>query len=302
MASKNPRVIIIVGPTASGKTALAVALAKKLNGEIISADSRQVYRGMDIGTGKVTTEEMGGIAHHLLDVADPASTYTAHDFARDGRTAIESIVARGKTPIVAGGTGFYIDTLVGRLQPAPVAQDAALRRALADTSVDDLYALLCAADHARATQMNQSERRNKVRLIRALEIAKHASREQAAAEPEEFPYETVWIGIRPNMQELRTKIRARLEERLARGMIDEVQHLHTQGLSYERMEALGLEYRYIARYLAGHITEADMRTQLEQKIWQYARRQMTYWKRNSAIHWLTADYEKTALATLSAMS
>ncbi len=294
------RIIIIVGPTASGKTALAIALAKKLNGEIISADSRQLYRGLDIGTGKVTTAEMDGISHHLLDVADPSSTYTAHDFARDAREKIENILQRGKTPIIAGGTGFYVDTLLGRIQPAAVPKNQTLRDVLAEKSEDELFQMLQTQNSVRAEGMNNSERRNKVRLIRALEIS--AGKPVASLPPTPFPYPVIWLGLKPDMKQLREKIQRRLDERLAHGMVDEVRTLHAQGLSYARMESLGLEYRYLALFLQGKITEADMRTQLEQKIWQYAKRQMTYWKRNSQIRWLTHDYEKTALETLSAMS
>ncbi|MBP9669419.1 MAG: tRNA (adenosine(37)-N6)-dimethylallyltransferase MiaA [Candidatus Pacebacteria bacterium] len=294
------RVITIVGPTASGKTALAIALAKHLNGEIISADSRQVYRGLDLGTGKVTTEEMGGIPHHLLDIAEPHSTYTAYDFARDARTVIDDIIARGKTPIIAGGTGFYIDTLLGRIQAAAVPKNAVLRESLAEKSPTELFSMLQERDAQRAAQMNESERQNKVRLIRALEIA--AAGPIVPDEPSSFPYSVVWLGIKPDMQRLREKIGVRLDERLAAGMIDEVRHLHEHGLSYERMDELGLEYRSIAQFLQGQISEAEMRIQLEQKIWQYAKRQMTYWRRNADIHWLTEDYEKTALDTLSAIN
>ncbi len=294
------RVITVVGPTASGKTSLSIALAKKLNGEIISADSRQVYRGLDIGTGKVTAQEMDGIPHHLLDVADPSSTYTAHDFARDAREKIEAILHHGKTPIIAGGTGFYIDTLLGRVQPASVPQNQTLRDVLAEKSEDELFQMLQTQDSLRAEGMNNSERRNKVRLIRALEIA--TEKPITSLPPIPFPYPVVWLGIKPDMKQLREKIQRRLDERFSHGMVDEVRTLHAQGLSYARMELLGLEYRYLALFLQGKITEANMRTQLEQKIWQYAKRQMTYWKRNPQIHWLTHDYEKTALETLSAIS
>ena len=294
------RVITIIGPTASGKTSLSIALAKKLNGEIISADSRQVYLGLDIGTGKVTAHEMDGIPHHLLDIVAPQATYTAHDFAQDARATIDDVVRRGKTPLVVGGTGFYIDTLFGLVKPASVEKNAALRETFAGQSVGELFEMLEMQDPLRAEGMNNSERHNKVRLIRALEIA--AAPPTTTKDMSPFPHSVVWLGLKPDMKVLREKIQNRLHERLANGMVDEVRHLHAEGLSYERMESLGLEYRYIARLLQGKLSDAEMRLQLEQKIWQYAKRQMTYWKRNPQIHWLTHDYEKTALETLSAIS
>ena len=294
------RVITIIGPTASGKTSLSIALAKKLNGEIISADSRQVYLGLDIGTGKVTAHEMDGIPHHLLDIVEPQATYTAHDFAQDARATIDDVVRRGKTPLVVGGTGFYIDTLFGLVKPASVEKNAALRETFAGQSVGELFEMLEMQDPLRAEGMNNSERHNKVRLIRALEIA--AAPPTTTKDMSPFPHSVVWLGLKPDMKVLREKIQNRLHERLANGMVDEVRHLHAEGLSYERMESLGLEYRYIARLLQGKLSDAEMRLQLEQKIWQYAKRQMTYWKRNPQIHWLTHDYEKTALETLSAIS
>lgn len=292
------RVIIIVGPTASGKTALAIALAKKLNGEVVSADSRQVYRGLDLGTGKVTPEEMAGVPHHLLDTVDPTAVYSAADFVRDAQGAIDAILARGKTPIIAGGTGFYIDALTGRMPLTPVSANPAFRASLAHRSAPFLFELLSAVDPKRAARMNESDSKNKVRLIRALEIS-------YCGEPHEVlrtasPYTYTWIGIKPNMDALREKIGTRLDERLAQGMVEEARALHQKGISYERMEALGLEYRYLARYLQGDITLDAMRTQLEQKIWQYAKRQMTYWQRNKDIQWVTANYEHSALSILSA--
>ncbi|MBI2048624.1 MAG: tRNA (adenosine(37)-N6)-dimethylallyltransferase MiaA [Parcubacteria group bacterium] len=284
------KIIVIVGPTASGKSAFAVALARKIGGEIISADSRQVYTGLDIGTGKITKREMRGIPHHLLDIASPRRIITAHDFAMRGHAAIAAIAARDKIPIIAGGTGFYIDALVGRIALAPVPIDTKLRAHLDTKSAPQLFALLKRRDPKRAHAIiERNEMNNKHRLIRALEITY-----SRVASPTEPPaYDVRWFGIRPDMQELKKKIRVRLLARLRQGMIREAERLHENGLAYTRMHALGLEYRYMALYLQKKITKDALVEQLPAKIWQYARRQVIYWKRNKDIQWNTlAAWEK----------
>jgi tRNA dimethylallyltransferase len=228
------KVLVIVGATASGKTALGVELARRFDGEVISADSRQVYRGLDIGTGKVTTEETQGVPHHLLDVADPRKTFTAHDFVVQGRQAIADIASRGKLPIIVGGTGFYIDALLGRMTLAQAPRDEALRATLADQTTEELQALLQEADPARLARMNASDRQNPVRLIRALEVA------AAPADTGDIApaYDTLWLGIRWPKEELAARIEKRLDDRLAGGMIEEAEHLHAGGLSYERKNSV----------------------------------------------------------------
>ncbi|MEK7628242.1 MAG: tRNA (adenosine(37)-N6)-dimethylallyltransferase MiaA [Patescibacteria group bacterium] len=296
------RIIVIVGPTASGKSDLAVALANRFDGEVISADSRQVYRGLDIGTGKITQSEMRGIPHHLLDVASPSRVFTAHDFAKHARRAITEIAARGHTPIIAGGTGFYIDALVGRIALAPVKIDKALRKKLDGKTTKQLLALLRRRDKVRAEAVvAKNEMNNRHRLIRAIEIS-YTKKMSAHAHPTPA-YDILWIGIKPNPQILKERIRLRLTQRLDAGMTTEGEHLHASGLSYKRMEALGLEYRYLALFLQKKITRGELVEQLSAKIWQYARRQTTYWKRNTAIHWLplqkTADMVAQAQKVLS---
>jgi tRNA dimethylallyltransferase len=282
------KVLVIVGATASGKTALGVELARRFDGEVISADSRQVYRGLDIGTGKVTTEETQGVPHHLLDVADPRKTFTAHDFVVQGRQAIADIASRGKLPIIVGGTGFYIDALLGRMTLAQAPRDEALRATLADQTTEELQALLQEADPARLARMNASDRQNPVRLIRALEVA------AAPADTGDIApaYDTLWLGIRWPKEELAARIEKRLDDRLAGGMIEEAEHLHAGGLSYERMEELGLEYGWLARYLRGDASKQAMRDGLLRDIINYAKRQETWWKRNSDIHWHAASDAK----------
>ncbi|MBI2030957.1 tRNA (adenosine(37)-N6)-dimethylallyltransferase MiaA [Candidatus Kaiserbacteria bacterium] len=294
MAGKQ-KILIIVGPTASGKTALAIELAKKLDGEVISADSRQVYRGLDIGTGKVTKREMQGIPHHLLDVASPKKTFTADDFVTRADRAIKDIAKRGKLPIIAGGTGFYIDALVGRITLPDVPPDPALRKKLQPKTSEQLYALLEKKDPARAMSMDTpSERNNKVRLIRALEVAEVLGKNPPTSAQEQ-KYDTLWIGINPSFEILEEKICQRLSQRLKVGMIAEAKRLHAGGLSYKRMEALGLEYRSLARFLQGKITRTEMESELGRDIRRYAKHQLAYWKRNTEIKWIKPSQSNVAL-------
>ncbi|MEK7093050.1 MAG: tRNA (adenosine(37)-N6)-dimethylallyltransferase MiaA [Patescibacteria group bacterium] len=289
---KKQKILVIVGPTASGKSALAVCLARKLNGEVISADSRQVYKGLDIGTGKITKREMKGVPHHLLDVASPKKQFTANDFARLARKKISMIYHTGKLPIIVGGTGFYIDSLVGRIVLPDVAPNKALRAHLAKKTTAQLFSMLKKRDPKRAAMLSTpSERNNKVRLIRALEIA-HALGRNPAPRSNLGTYDVLWLGIAPPDSKLRKNITIRLFARLrgARnnprlGMIREAGQLHAKGLSYKRMHELGLEYRSLARLLQKKITPAELEKELQSDIWRYARKQIGYWKRNKEIKW-----------------
>lgn len=281
---------MIVGPTASGKTALSIRLARALGGEVVSADSRQVYRGLDIGSGKVTKKEMRGITHHLLDVADPKKVYTASDFVRDGRSAIASIVERGNVPIVAGGTGFYIDALTGVIPLTEVPPNPALRKKLSTYSLEQLQKKLKKLDSARYKTIDA---KNPVRLIRAIEIASALGK--VPVQKGKKIYDILYLGIALPLEELEKKIHTRLFARV-RGIEREVKNLHAKGLSFKRMEDLGLEYRYMARYLQGKCTKKEMLVELEKEIVKYAKRQMTWFKANKDIVWLKPSYEARAMA------
>lgn len=285
MSEKN-KVLIIVGPTASGKSDLGVELALKLGGEVVSADSRQVYKGLDIGTGKITREEMHGVPHHLLDVADPEERFTAAEYRTLALKAVEDIMSRGKLPIIVGGTGFYIDAVTGSTSLPEVPPNQSFREELVEKTHEELFSILEKKDPDRAQSIDP---KNKVRLIRALEIAE-ALGKVPAAETAESPYALVWVGINPDKKILDEKIHARLLKRLP-GMKKEAENLHQSGLSWERMEELGLEYRYLARLLQGTITEEQFITELFAEIKKYARRQMTWFKRNPSIHWITSPSE-----------
>lgn len=273
-------VLIVVGPTASGKSALGVALARTLNGEIVSADSRQVYKGLDIGSGKITKKEMRGVRHHLLDVASPNRKFAAHDFEERAKVAIHMIQSRGKLPIIVGGTGFYIDALTGRIALPDVPPDTALRKKLSKKSAAQLYALLKKKDAIRSKTI---DRHNPRRLIRALEIAAALGKNPRPKSIRR--YTALWIGISPPAVRLARKIKKRLHQRIKKGMLREGKQLHTGGLSYKRMEELGLEYRSMARHLKGLISGKEMVEELERDIRRYAKKQMSYWRRNPLIKW-----------------
>lgn len=289
---KKPKVVAIVGPTASGKTALSIAVAKKFHGEVVSADSRQVYAGMDIGTGKITREEMAGIPHHLIDIADPVTVYTGADFAKDANLAILSILERKHCPIVTGGTFFYIDLLRGKIQPAPVEPNEDFRNSLAHFKDDELFSQLQERDARRAESIDPFNRR---RLVRALEVI-----EALGSVPEqrevESPYEWLIIGVEVPNAPLQDKIHERLIARLEQGMIDEVKGLVTQGVTYERLDDLGLEYRYIGQHLQNKLTYDEMVVELETKIRQYAKRQLTWLKRDTEIEWFSSTNTEVILS------
>ncbi len=282
----KPAVLAIVGPTASGKTALAVAAARALNGEVVSADSRQVYRGMDIGAGKVSRREMRGVPHHLLDVASPKRVFSAARYRKLGRAAIQKILKRGKLPIVAGGTGFYLDALLyDRLLPE-VPPDPKIRAKLKKESAAALFARLRRLDPRRAAAI---DRFNKRRLVRALEIIRATKKpvppRGGGKSAQKSPYRVTAIGLAPEPEALRKNIRDRLTRRLRAGMLRETERLHELGVTWRRLDELGLEYRAASRCLRGLIGREEMSRALERDIRRYAKRQMTWFRRNPAIRW-----------------
>ncbi|MBU6323113.1 MAG: tRNA (adenosine(37)-N6)-dimethylallyltransferase MiaA [Patescibacteria group bacterium] len=264
------RILCIAGPTASGKTARAVSEALARDGEVISVDSRQVYRMLDIGAEKVTPDEMRGVPHHLIDIRDPEETYTAADFAKDAARLIEEISARGKLPILAGGTHFYFDALLRGL-PESVPPDRALRARLAHVPDEALLARIRARDPRRAGELDPHNRR---RLIRALEIIESQGavpRRGAAA----VPYDVEWLFIEPELSELRARIDEREALKFPRGLVAEVERVRAR-VKDARLDELGLEYRIVGEYLRGERTYESMLPALRAKLWQYARRQRAW--------------------------
>jgi len=283
-SSRLPKVVAIVGATATGKSALAVRVAKDFKGQIVSADSRQVYKGLDIGTGKITKKEMRRVKHHLLDISSPKKIVSVETFKKEAEKAIEQIRAGGAFPIVTGGTGFYADTLLKGLTFPDVKANPKLRAQLEKKSLEQLLKILKSLDKNRAKTIDA---KNKVRLVRAIEIAKTLGKVPKVIEQSQ--YDVLWIGVHAPKDDLQKKIEIRLLERIKKGMINEARLLHASGLSYKRMENLGLEYRYLARFLKKEITKEEMIEQLKKEIWQYAKRQIVWFKKNKKIKWFSPN-------------
>ena len=274
-----PKLIVIAGTNASGKSGLGVALAERYAGEVISADSRQVFRGLDLGSGKITPEETRGVPHHLIDVCDPGDFFSMHDFQRLAYAAIDGVLARGKRPFLVGGTGLYIASVTEGYVMSDAAPDLEYRDYLETFETPALYEML-----VRAVPDIQIEKNNRNRVMRVLEKL-HAGDDHV---PHNEPrYDCLKLGVTWDREVLRARIDERLERRLRAGMIEEVRDLMDSGVSLEFLRKLGLEYRFIAQYLIGEIPDrADMLEQLGNAIKKFAKRQMTWFRRDPDILWL----------------
>lgn len=276
------KVLVILGPTASGKSDLAVHLAKKFKGEVISADSRQVYKSLNVGTGKITRKEMLGIPHHLLDVADSRNQFSASDFVTKAKQTLKLIEAKQTLPIIVGGTGFYIDALTTGMVLPPVPENKKLREKLSKKNNVALFKLLQKKDPRRAKSIDPQ---NKVRLIRALEIveALGAVPKLKARSSKLEAYRYIYIGLKP--EDLEKRIHTRLLKRMPKMILEAKKLLREKRLTYKRMHELGLEYRYIAMFLQDRLSKEEMTEELYKAIKKYAKRQMTWFKRNKEIKW-----------------
>jgi len=280
-----PRLVVVLGPTASGKSALGIALARRFDGEIVSADSRQVYRGLDIGTAKVTPQEQALAPHHLLDIADVADIYTVAQFRQQAIAAIDAILERGKQPFLVGGSPHYIQAVVDNLAIPAIAPQPALRAALEARPLSDLLAELERLDPQSYAVI---DRDNPRRVIRALEVClvsgKPFSKQRAQHDP---LYNCLLLGINWPRAVLYQRIDQRVDERIAQGMVEEVQNLLEQGVSHQRLEDLGLEYRFISRWLRGEFaSEAEMTQRLKYAIHDFTRRQLSWFRRDPRIVWI----------------
>lgn len=288
--------LTVVGPTACGKTGRAVALAKAFDGEIISGDSRQVYRGMDLGTGK-DIDEYGDIKHHLIDVADAGEKYNLHRFIQDFRQSLDLIRKKGKRPIFCGGSGMYVETALSGIDLPEVEENPELRKSLDGKSLEELTEIL----KSFKSLHNTTDTDTQVRAIRAIEIETYYRDHPEAAKASDrrtaTPVDSLIIGINIPRDERRRRISERLDRRLEAGMIDEVRGLIAAGVEPEKLIYYGLEYKYLTLHVIGELSFNEMRSQLETAIHQFAKRQMTWWRgmerRGFTINWLPYDLSET---------
>ena len=284
-----PKLIVIAGTNASGKSGLGVDLAARYGGEIVSADSRQVFRGLDLGSGKIAPEEMKGVPHHLLDVCDPGDFFSMHDFQRLAYAAIDGILSRGRLPFMVGGTGLYIESVCRGYVMSDAAPDLEYREYLETFETPKLYEMLVAA-----VPDIEIEAKNRNRVMRVLEKLHAGDDHVPRSQPR---YDCLKLGVTWDRETLKKRIDERLERRLAAGMIEEVQGLIDRGVSLEFLMKLGLEYRFIARYLTGEIPRReDMIEQLGNAIKKFAKRQMTWFRRDKGILWLDMTGDPVAQA------
>lgn len=292
---QNQKMITILGPTASGKTSVAAALALRTGGEIISADSRQVYRRMDIGTGKDLADYTIGDVHipyHLIDIAEPGTKYNLFQYQQDFHAAYNDIRSRGKLPILCGGTGLYIEAVLGGYSLSPVPQNQKLRESLEGKSLDQLTQMLVQLKQKNGSNMhNRTDVDTAQRAIRAIEIETY-NLEHPTPERQMPPVDSLVIGINIDRELRREKITRRLKARLEEGMCDEIRSLIDGGVNPDDLIYYGLEYKFVTEYVVGKTSYEEMFRQLEIAIHQFAKRQMTWFRgmerRGYTIHWIDA--------------
>ncbi len=292
----NESIVAVVGPTASGKTALAIALAEKFGGEIVSADSRQVYRGMNIGTAKPTQEEMRAVPHHLIDIKDPDEPYTVAEYKTDAITAIHAITAHGKLPIIAGGTGLYVDAVLDNLDIPKVAADPELRarleKEIEEKGLAAAFEKLITLDPEAAYIVDP---KNPRRVVRALEVALVTGLPFTAQRKKNPPlFDAFRIGLNPPPDILRERINARADQMLRDGLIKEVSALvEKYGPDCAALDAIG--YREVIAHLRGDLSLDAAATLIKTNTWRYAKRQITWFKKNSGVHWVQNGQEAITL-------
>ncbi|MGC9031192.1 MAG: tRNA (adenosine(37)-N6)-dimethylallyltransferase MiaA [Minisyncoccia bacterium] len=288
------KIIVILGPTASGKSKLAVDIAlwlkktKNIECEIISADSRQVYKEMNLGTGKITKKEMEGVKHHLLDIMSPKRQFTVVHFVKLAKKAINEIFKRKKIPVICGGTAFYIYALIDGISIPEVKPNLKLRKKLEKKNAQELFNILFKIDPER---VNKIDKNNKRRLIRAIEIVKETKSQVPKIKYNPLPYPVIFLGIKKNKDELEKLIKKRLLLRIKKGMIEEVKKLRKMGVSWKRLNSFGLEYRIIAKYLKKEIDYNKMLETLFKEIVRFSKQQMTWWKNDKRIYWINNKNE-----------
>ena len=280
------KLIVILGPTAVGNTSLAIKLAKKFDGEIISADSRQVYKGMNLGTGKVTPAEMNHIPHHLLDVISPKTHFDVVKYQKKAYRAIHQVIQNKHLPFLVGGSPFYLYSIIQGWKFPKVGSLPTLRKNLEQESLETLLSTLAKLDPLYFKKVEKGNRR---RIIRAIEIATQLGK---VPPRENHPlFSSLVIGLKIPSSQLKILVRQRLKRRLHQGIIQEVYQLHEQGLSWKKLEEFGLEYKWISYYLENKISIEEMKTKLQTAIERFAKRQMTWFKKDPDIHWVQNEEE-----------
>lgn len=288
----KPKVIVIVGPTASGKTGVSIEVAKKLNGEIISADSMQIYREMNIGTAKVTPEEADGIKHYLVDVANPSEEFSVAKYKSLAEEAIEEILAKGKAPIIVGGTGLYVSTLTNGIELSEEKDDDIIRKSLEKRfeleGIDSLYNELTEVDPESAQKIDKNNTR---RVIRALEIFKSTGKTKTQLDKEsikETQYDYQIYGISIDRDELYDRINQRVDVMIEQGLIEEVKQLKEK-YKFSKTALQGIGYKEVINFLDGNISKEEMIEIIKQESRRYAKRQMTWFRRDKSIKWYSRE-------------
>lgn len=288
MGQDEKKLLVIAGPTASGKSALAVALAKKLGGEVVSADSRQIYRGLAIGSNYPTTTELKMVPHHLINFADPKKMFTAAEYQKKARKKIGDIWRRRKLPILVGGTGFYIQSIVDGIVMPEVPPNKALRKELEMRSTGELADILYRKDKKRWETV---DRRNRRRLIRAIEIAAILGK-VPALKLNPIQAKVLIVGIDPDKKTFEVSVKKRAKAMIRRGFIDETEELLKNGVAKERVRELGFEYQDALRYLEGKIkSKQELVDAITRMTLKYAKRQMTWFRRDKRIVWVHGPNE-----------
>lgn len=286
----KPKVIVIGGPTASGKTALSIELAKKINGEIVSADSMQIYKDMNIGTAKPTVEEMGDIKHYMLDFVSPESRYSVSQYKEDAINCIEEIIKRGKTPIVVGGTGLYIDSLIYGIEYQEISIDTEYRdrlNKLADNGkLQELYEMACKIDPEAMKIISANDKK---RIIRVLEIYKQTGKtktqQNIESRKKEVPYDYIMFAINMDREKLYERINKRVDIMLENGLLEEVQALISK---YDNIKTAmqGLGYKEVVQYFNNELSKEEMIDKIKMESRRYAKRQLTWFRKNKETIWL----------------
>lgn len=294
--NEKPKVIAICGPTASGKTGLSIELAKKIDGEIISCDSMQIYQDMTIGTAKPTTEEMQGIKHYLIDFVPPNQRYSVADFKKDAMVAIKEVLSHGKVPIIVGGTGLYLDALIYNIEYQDIQIDLAYRKKLENIAqsegLDKLYEMAMKIDKQAAEKISKNDQK---RILRILEIyhqtGKTKTQQEIESRKQEIPYQYLVFGIQMDRQILYDRINQRADKMIEQGLIEEVENLLKKYQEFPTaMQGLG--YKEVVEYLEGTLTKEEMIEKIKQESRRYAKRQLTWFRRNQDIIWLDGIQSK----------